>query len=65
MPLYEFKCPDCDAVEEVLLKHDSEDIIECPYCELETGPHIMDKLISRVSFAFVGGSPTGSKGHGG
>ncbi len=53
MPLYEYKCSDCDAKFEELSMR-SDDVVVCPKCESE---NVM-RLLS--TFAASGGSSTPS-----
>lgn len=66
MPIYEYKCPKCEAVEDVFVRSHSEQVepIRCCHCLDDVGDiPLMERVISKTSFTFVGGSPTGSKGH--
>jgi putative FmdB family regulatory protein len=49
MPLYEYKCKECDKTFEVLQRMNAEPISECLYC---SGG--VEKLISRSSFQLKG-----------
>ena len=49
MPLYEYRCKECNKVFEVLQKLDAEPLNDCLYC----GGSV-EKLISAPSFRFKG-----------
>lgn len=49
MPLYEYECPACDRVYEVMQKFSDAPLAECPTCK---GP--IRKLMSLSSFALKG-----------
>jgi putative FmdB family regulatory protein len=49
MPLYEYRCNDCNKVFEVLQKIDAEPLTDCLYC----GGSV-EKLISATSFQLKG-----------
>jgi len=49
MPLYEYRCNDCDKTFEVLQKINAEPLTGCLYCSGS-----VDKLISTSSFQFKG-----------
>jgi putative FmdB family regulatory protein len=49
MPLYEYRCKECNEVFEVLQKIDAEPLTDCLYC----GGNV-EKLISNTSFQFKG-----------
>ena len=53
MPLYDFKCENCERVEEMLLSSagSSDTKLTCPDCETET----MKRLIGLSSFKLKGG----------
>lgn len=59
MPIYEFKCSNCEEFFEVLvMSSNKEDIVACPKCKSEE----FERVISKANFA-VGGSSSGtSKG---
>jgi len=50
MPIYEYRCPDCEKVFEVMQKFSDEPVKECRYC---AGKKV-EKLISRSSFVLKG-----------
>jgi len=50
MPIYEYRCPDCDKVFEAMQKFSDDPIKECRYC---SGKKVK-KLISRSSFVLKG-----------
>ncbi len=50
MPIYEYRCPDCEKVFEVMQKFSDEPVRECRYC---AGKKV-EKLISRSSFVLKG-----------
>lgn len=52
MPLYEFQCPKCAEVAEVMQSYDAPPPSPCPKCGAK-GP--MQRLISRTSFQLKGG----------
>ena len=49
MPLYEYKCKECERTFEVLQKINAEPLAKCLYCQGE-----VEKLISVSSFQFKG-----------
>lgn len=49
MPLYEYECPKCTKVHEVMQKFSDAPLTECPECQ---GP--VQKLMSSTSFALKG-----------
>lgn len=49
MPLYDFRCPECDHKFELIVKRD--EVPECPEC----GHKTTEKLISAGSFVLQGG----------
>lgn len=52
MPLFDYKCTECETVTEVLQGHDDEELIQCPECD---GTDSMERLISPSSFILKGG----------
>ena len=50
MPIYEYQCTKCSAVEEVLQKMNDRPLRKCKKCSGK-----LEKLISRSSFALKGG----------
>jgi len=63
MPIYEYKCTECDHQLEKLQKMSDDPLKECPEC----GKEALQKLISAVGFRLKGGGwyetdfKTGSK----
>lgn len=55
MPIYEYKCPRCGHMEEILLLN-RMDIAVCPVDNV-----VMTKMVSVPSFKFKGGGWTGKK----
>ena len=51
MPIYEYKCPDCDHEFEALQSFSEEPLTICPECS----GNKVSKLISRTSFMLKGG----------
>lgn len=51
MPIYEYRCPDCDHQFDELQKISDDPISVCPECAAEN----VKKLISRSSFSLKGG----------
>ncbi|MBM4391532.1 MAG: zinc ribbon domain-containing protein [Deltaproteobacteria bacterium] len=51
MPIYEYQCPDCGHLFEVLQKFSDEPVSTCPKCSLGN----VKKLISQTSFVLKGG----------
>ncbi len=49
MPLYEYECPKCEKVLEVMQKFSDAPLTECPECK---GP--ISKIMSMSSFALKG-----------
>ena len=49
MPLYEFKCKECEKTFEVLQKMNAEPLAKCLYCQGD-----VEKLVSISSFQFKG-----------
>jgi putative FmdB family regulatory protein len=49
MPLYDFKCPTCGKVIELLVNRGEPDRLLCPDCN-----ELMDKQIGAVSIQFKG-----------
>lgn len=49
MPLYEYECPKCEKVHEVIQKFSDAPLTQCPVCN---GP--VQKLMSTNSFALKG-----------
>ncbi len=49
MPLYEYKCNECDKKFEVLQKMNAEPLAKCLYCQGD-----VEKLVSMSSFQFKG-----------
>jgi len=52
MPLFDYKCTECETVTEVLQGHGDEELIQCPECD---GTDSMERLISPSSFILKGG----------
>lgn len=52
MPLFEYRCKQCEHVEEVLQKHGEPPPAECPECG---ATHTLEKAISLPSFQLKGG----------
>ncbi len=50
MPIYEYRCPDCEKVFEAMQKFSDEPIKECRFCQ---GKRV-ERLISRSSFVLKG-----------
>ncbi|MFQ5481053.1 MAG: FmdB family zinc ribbon protein [Thermodesulfobacteriota bacterium] len=50
MPIYEYRCPDCEKVFEVMQKFSDDPVKECRFC---AGKKV-EKLISRSSFVLKG-----------
>ena len=50
MPIYEYRCPDCEKVFEVMQKFSDDPVRECRFC---SGKKV-EKLISRSSFVLKG-----------
>lgn len=51
MPIYEYRCPDCDHQFEAIQKMSDDPITVCPECSAEQ----VKKLISQTSFVLKGG----------
>ncbi|MBT8493478.1 MAG: zinc ribbon domain-containing protein [Deltaproteobacteria bacterium] len=51
MPIYEYKCPECGAVSEIMHSMSDESVRSCEAC----GNQGLERLISRTSFALKGG----------
>ncbi len=49
MPLYEYKCKECEKTFEVLQKMNAEPLTKCLYCQGD-----VEKLVSMSSFQFKG-----------
>jgi len=49
MPLYEYKCKECEKTFEVLQKMNAEPLTKCLYCQGN-----VEKLVSMSSFQFKG-----------
>jgi putative FmdB family regulatory protein len=49
MPLYEYECPKCKQVHEIMQKFSDAPVTECPVCQ---GP--VTKIFSSSSFALKG-----------
>ncbi|MBW2609956.1 MAG: zinc ribbon domain-containing protein [Deltaproteobacteria bacterium] len=57
MPIYEFRCVECDNVFEKLLVNSSEELeIACPECKSES----FERVVSRSNFA-MGAGPGGNQ----
>ncbi|MCK5680229.1 zinc ribbon domain-containing protein [bacterium] len=57
MPLYEYKCPECDARSEVLQRlGEGGETLSCPQCSCVG----LDKLLSRCSGQVAGSSVSSS-----
>jgi len=52
MPLYEYRCVTCDAVEEKLCSYSSPEEYDCPVCGRAAG---MRRQLSVPAIAFAGG----------
>ncbi len=50
MPIYEYRCPECEKVFEVMQKFSDDPVRECRFC---SGKKV-EKLISRSSFVLKG-----------
>ena len=50
MPIYEYRCTDCDKVFEAMQKFSDDPIVECRFC---SGTKV-ERLISRSSFVLKG-----------
>lgn len=51
MPIYEYKCTDCDHELEKLQKMSAEPLVDCPEC----GEPSLKKMISAAGFRLKGG----------
>ncbi|MCW7753159.1 zinc ribbon domain-containing protein [Desulfobotulus sp. H1] len=59
MPIYEFKCLECEDLFEILtLKSSDEEEIKCPHC----GAQHFERVMSATSYAMA---PSGGTGKGG
>ena len=57
MPIYEFKCQDCENIFELLLmSNDEKHEMKCPRCESEN----FERVLSATSYAM--GAPAGDSG---
>jgi putative FmdB family regulatory protein len=58
MPLYEFKCQDCNQIFELLVMNREQDLeMTCPHCGSET----FERVLSTTHYAMGGGtSATGA-----
>jgi len=61
MPIYEYKCSDCDSKFEVLVFSQNEKII-CEKCGSENSERLLSGFASTVSSSDSGGSCGGSGG---
>jgi putative FmdB family regulatory protein len=50
MPMYEYKCPKCRTLVEILQKMDDPKIPQCRECVVE-----MQRVISKCTFTLIGG----------
>ncbi len=50
MPIYEYRCPDCEKVFEAMQKFSDDPITECRFCPGTS----VERLISRSSFVLKG-----------
>ncbi len=55
MPLYEYQCDECEAVEEIRCSYIHEEEVICPYCDNARGWPEMHRIISTGSFKLLGG----------
>lgn len=53
MPLFEYRCSDCEEQFEELVSYSESNDVTCPHC----GGHHTEKLVS--AFATIGGSSSG------
>jgi len=55
MPIFEFKCSQCEEFFEVLLMGDQDNEVQCPKCESDR----FERVLSTTSYAMAdsGGSP--------
>lgn len=53
MPLFEYRCSDCQEQFEELVSYSESKDVDCPHC----GGHNTEKLVS--AFAIIGGSSSG------
>jgi len=59
MPIYEFKCLDCDHFFEILvMKSDDRPEEGCPKCESQS----FERVLSSTSYAMSSGASEGDKG---
>ena len=56
MPIYDFKCQECDTVSEILFRSGDDQTVHCPDC----GSINMEKLISS-SYVVKAGSQTSGR----
>lgn len=58
MPIFEFKCSDCEEYFEVLVMGDQDKEVQCPKCQSER----FERVLSTTSYAMAdsGGSSTGA-----
>ena len=61
MPIYEYKCKDCDSKFEVLVFTQNEKIV-CEKCGSENAERLLSGFASNVSGPDIGGSCGGSGG---
>jgi len=52
MPLFDYKCTECEQITEVLQKHNDEELIQCSECDCVDS---MERILSPSSFILKGG----------
>ena len=52
MPIYEFKCSDCEEFFEVLVMGDKDNEVQCPKCQSNS----FERVLSTTSYAMAEGS---------
>lgn len=50
MPIYEYQCPNCQFIDEILVRSKKPERPECPVC----GQAKMDKIMSTSNFSLKG-----------
>lgn len=62
MPIYEYKCRDCDSEYEVFVFSNTQASVPCTKCGSKSTEKVISKLVPGGGFNFGGSSCSGSGG---